>query len=159
MVNTTFFLCTQHGKYTFFFCIYHGKCKHFIMHLPWLTQNAFTMANAHIIFVFAMVYANAFSMANTKKEVYYFPCWVHRKKVVFTMVHAMLSSEVTGTDRIHVPAELSRRDACSFFMSLNPNIAPCVSRMLCFCAPGLVGGAQPAQKADEPIRSERRSEN
>ena len=26
MVNTTFFLCTQHGKYTFFFCIYHGKC-------------------------------------------------------------------------------------------------------------------------------------
>ena len=50
------------------FCIYHGKCKHFILHLPWLTQNAFTMANAHFIFVFAMVHANAFPMVNTKKK-------------------------------------------------------------------------------------------
>ena len=51
-----------------FFCIYHGKCKHFILYLPWLTQNAFTMANAHFIFVFAMVHANAFPMVNTKKK-------------------------------------------------------------------------------------------
>ena len=35
---------------------------------PWLTQNAFTMANAHFIFVFAMVHANAFPMVNTKKK-------------------------------------------------------------------------------------------
>ena len=40
----------------------------FILYLPWLTQNAFTMANAHFIFVFAMVYANAFPMVNTKKK-------------------------------------------------------------------------------------------
>ena len=55
-------------------CVYHGKCT----------------------FHFCICHGSrkCISHGKYKKKNVYLPCWVHRKKVVFTMVHAMLSSDV-----------------------------------------------------------------
>ena len=54
-------------------CVYLPWQMHILfLYLPWFTQNAFTMVKV------------------------YLPWMVHRMKIVFTMVHAMLSSVVQG---------------------------------------------------------------